>query len=316
MSNVDILFVDLLYRSRGSFDDDFATISKSMEGKRIYHLKVDRSGFIRPLLTVLSGVYRMSPRKVVFLSAKLWQIILLAPLRVFYSVYAIYHFRPNVRAGMHDRVLPMLSRVYRFAVYSKNVQQYLCVVTGRNVPIVASRLIDKRRSVEMIFEKLGRDVVKVFCPGIKQGVRLSMDYDELKQGIEKALGRRVGEIVVQDVDRSLQDCDAVSTWAPPMLGEDEYARLYDDSLLIGMRFYPEYEARSSAMINDALGKGCIVLTEAHPITIQYGYPKGFVTDIEHLSSVVESVRNGSLGHEQIPGFDHMEARKSWENFLK
>jgi hypothetical protein len=217
---------------------------------------------------------------------------------------------------MHDRVLPWLSRVYEFAAYSESVRQYLCDVTGRNIPMVASRLVDKRRSIEFINKKLQQSVVKVFCPGVKQGVRLSMNYNELKQGIEKALARRVDDLVVQDLDRPLQDCSGVSTWAPPMLAEDEYARLYDESLIIAMKFYPGYEARSSAMINDSLGKGCIVVTDAHPITLQYGYPKGFVTDIEHLPSVIERVQNGCLGPKQIPGFDYMEARESWVKFLK
>lgn len=317
MSKVDILFVDLLYKPKGSFDDDYASISKSMDGRRILHLKVEKKGYLRPLLLVVSSAYRLSPGKVVFLSAKIWQLIFLAPLRFFCPIYAIYHFRPNIRARMHDRMLPLLSRVYKFAAYSESVRQYLCVVTGLNIPIVASRLIDKRRSIELMIKKLEKNVVKVFCPGVKQGIRLPMNYDELKQGIEKALARRVGDLVVQDVDRALQqDCTGVSTWVPPMLAEDDYARLYDEALIIAMKFYPEYEARSSAMINDSLGKGCIVVTNAHPITLQYGYPKGFVTDIEHLPSVIESVRNGSLGPEQIPGFDYMEARISWINFLK
>lgn len=316
MSKVDILFVDLLYKARGSYDDDFATISKAVEGKRIHHLKVEAKGYLRQLSLVISSFYHMSPRKVVFLSAKLWQLILLAPLGFFRPIYAVYHFRPNTRARMHDLVLPLLSHVYKFAAYSENVQQYLCVVTGRNIPMVASRLIDKRRSIELIIKKLEQSVVKVFCPGIKQGIRLSMNYHELKQGIERALALRVGDLVVQDLDRSLQNCIGVSTWAPPMLAEDEYARLYDESLIIVMKFHPEYEARSSAMINDSLGKGCIVVTDAHPITLQYGYPKGFVTDIVHLPSVIESVRNGRLGPDQIPGFDDMEARESWVRFLK
>lgn len=316
MKKVDILLVDLLYQPKGSFDDDFATIAKSLEGKSIFHLKVTKNGSLNRLLQVITSLFQMSPRKVVFLSAKIWHLILLTPIALFCRTYAVYHFRPNMRAKMHDRALPLLSRVYAFAAYSESVREYLCEITGRDIPIVASRLIDKRRSFETLIKKLGLSVVNVFCPGIRSGVRMSMNYEELKRGVEQSLVRPVVSLVVQDCNRPFQSDRDVLTWAAPKLSEDEYARLFDEALIIAMNFYPGYEARSSAMINDALGRGCIVVTNAHPITFQYGYPRGLVTNLEHLPLVIEAVQNGSIGADQIPGFDYVEARKSWMEFLK
>lgn len=316
MNKLDILFVDLLYQPKGSFDDDFATIAKSVEGKSILHLKVIQEGRVAPLVQVIWAIFQISPCQVVFLSAKIWQLILLAPLALLRPTYAVYHFRPNKRSRMHDQVLPFLSRVYTLAAYSENVRKYLCEVTSRDIPVVASRLIDKRRSIDALAKKLEKNSVSVFCPGIRSGVRMPLDYEALRSGVERAMGRPVCSLVVQDTDRPLTKRGGGTNWVPPMLPEQEYALLYDEALIIAMRFYPGYEARSSAMINDALGRGCIVVTDAHPITVQYGYPMGLVTDLEHLPLLVERVQSGAFGPAQIPGFDQLEARKSWTEFLK
>lgn len=315
MNKLDILFVDLLYQPKGSFDDDFATIAKSVEGKSILHLKVSPKGSVLPLAQVIWSILHLSPCQVVFLSAKIWQLILLAPLALLRPTYAVYHFRPNIRSRMHDRVLPLLSRVYAFAAYSENVRRYLCEVTSRDIPVVASRQIDKRRSIDALASKLERSMVSVFCPGIRSGVRMPLDYEALRSGVERVLGRPVCRLVVQDTDRPLTKGWGAD-WVPPMLLEQEYALLYDEALIIAMRFYPGYEARSSAMINDALGRGCIVITDAHPITTQYGYPMGLVTDLEHLPILVKDIQSGAFGPDRIPGFDQLEARKSWTEFLK
>lgn len=316
MDRVEILFVDLLYQSKGSFDDDFATIRKAVEGNSIFHLKVQSKSGLVALASTIGCILKASPRKVVFLSAKIWQLIFLLPLAFLYPAYVIYHFRPNTRANMHDRVLPLLSRVYAFAAYSESVRSYLCDVTKREVPVVASRSINKYQSHALLLKKLKQDSVHVFCPGIRPGVRLPLEYEALKRGIEIAFKRPVCSLVVQDAVHPFQNSDAVSALVSSKLTDEDYARLYNDALIIAMSFCPEYEARSSAMINDALGKGCIVVTDAHPITIQYGYPMGFVTDLEHLPHVITGIRNGSLGAEQIPGFDNGDARQSWMAFLK
>lgn len=316
MNRIEIIFIDLLYQPKGSFDDDFNTIAKSVEGNSIFHLRVQSKNEVGALAQTLACILKMSPRKVVFLSAKMWQLILLLPLAYFRPVYVIYHFRPNTRASVHDRVLPLLSKKYTFAAYSESVRKHLCTVIKRDVPLVASRLIDRYASFELLTRKLQQDQIHVFCPGIRHGVRLPLDYRALKRGIEGTLGRPISSMTVQDASDFGQMCDEVSAWVPSKLSDEEYSRLYNEALIISMRFCPEYEARSSAMINDALGRGCIVVTDAHPITIQYGYPMGLVTDLEHLPQVIANVCNGSLGPAQIPGFDNGEAKKSWMDFLK
>lgn len=316
MNKIDVLFIDLLYQQKGSFDDDFSTISKALDGSSIFHLKVESGKHAGALFRVISAIFQLSPRKVVFLSAKIWQLILLSPLSLLRPTYAVYHFRPNLRAKLHDRVLPLLSRLYALAAYSESVKKYLATTTGQDIPIVASRLINKRQSIELLTNKLGQSKVCIFCPGIRLGVRMPMDYAALREGVEQALSQPVEKLVIQESNRQLQTETGVSAYVPPMLSESEYARFYEESLIIAMMFHPGYEARSSAMINDALGKGCIVVTEAHPITIQYGYPTGLVTNLKHLPLVVEGIRNGSIGVDQIPGFDYIEAKKSWLEFLK
>lgn len=316
MSDLDILFVDLLYQPKGSFDDDFTTIAKSVKGESIYHLRVAAKGRIAPLVKVIWFIFRNSPCQVVFLSAKIWQLIVLAPLAMWRPSYVIYHFRPNVRARLHDLVLPLLSRVYKLAAYSENVRRYLCDVTSRDIPIVASRLIDKRRSINNLHRKLAADIVDVFCPGIRPGVRMPLEYDSLRKGVESALGLPVRRLMVQDAGSMPKIVEQGADWVPPMLSDHEYASIYREALIVAMKFYPGYEVRSSAMINDALSSGCIVVTDAHPIALQYGYPNGLVTDIEHLSLVVERVRSGDYDYDQIPGFDQLEARQSWIEFLK
>lgn len=314
-SNGKTLFVDLLYQPKGSFDDDFATISQALEGNSIFHLKVRSKCNLGALLEVVGCIWKESPRNVVFLSAKLWQLIVLSPLALFFSIYAVYHFRPKTRGRLHDLVLPVLAKIYSFAAYSENVRAYLRKITTADVPLVASRLINKHQSFELLIKKLESDEVRVFCPGIRSGVRVPLAYVDLKRGIESALGRQVSALVVQDTSNTLPRAREVTAWLPSKLPDEEYACLYADALIVGMRFCPDYEPRSSAMINDALGNGCIVLTDEHPITVQYGYPEGLVTNLEHLPRVIESICNGTIGPGQIPGFDKEEARKSWIGFL-
>lgn len=316
MPKTDILFIDLLYRPKGSFDDDFATIAKAVEGGRIFHLKVAQTGRFGPLWQVVTAIVRMSPRRVVFLSAKVWQLMLLAPLALLKRSYAVYHFRPNARATMHDRVLPVLARAYSLAAYSAGVQDYLRRVTRKEIPLVASRLIDKRRSLARLADKLRQGHVDVFCPGIRPGVRVPLDYAALRQGLERAAGKPVRNLVVQDAGADTSANAGAVRWAQPMLSDEDYARLYDDSLVIPMKFAADYEVRSSAMINDALGRGCILVTETHPIVAQYGFPEGLVTDLEHLPAVIERVASGRFGPGDIPGFDEAEAKQSWAAFLK
>ncbi len=313
---MDIVFVDLLYQPKGSFDDDFITIEKAVEGKSVFHLRVESKDGVRALLWAGVCIWQMSPRRVVFLSAKMWHLILMLPLALFFPVYAIYHFRPNVRGRIHDFLLPLISRVYSFAAYSESVRSYLCTITKRTIPLLAHRSIDKSRSFGLLLWKLQQNQVNIFCPGIRNGVRDPLDYGILKKNIEGVIGRPVCDLVVQDVDYPLQGSKEVSLRLTSMLSDDEYARLYSDSLIIAMKFCPGYEARSSAMINDALGKGCIVLTDAHPITIQYGYPRGLVTNLEHLPHLIKEINIGKFCSAQIPGFDEGEARQSWINFLK
>jgi hypothetical protein len=217
---------------------------------------------------------------------------------------------------MHDRLLPWLARAYTLAAYSAGVQRYLQQVTGHDIPLLASRLIDKRRSLERLAAKLRQDHVDVFCPGIRPGVRVPLDYIALRQGLELALAKPVRNFTVQEAGADAAR-DAVSVrWAQPMLSDEDYARLYDDSLVIPMKFAGDYEVRSSAMINDALGRGCILLTEPHPIVAQYGFPEGLVTDLAHLPALIRRIADGCLGPDDIPGFDDEEAKRSWATFLQ
>jgi len=316
MPKTDLLFIDLLYRPKGSFDDDFATITKAVDGQRIFHLKVAQTGRFGPILQVIAAIWRMSPPRVVFLSAKIWQLMLLAPLMLFKRGYAVYHFRPNTRGGMHDRVLPWLACMYKLAAYSAGVQDYLSQVTGKPVPLLASRIIEKHRAFARLVEKMDQDHVDIFCPGIRPGVRVPIDYKELRREVETALGKPVRIIVVQDAGADTSRHTDIVHWAPMMLSDEDYTRHFDESLVIPMKFASNYEARSSAMINDALGRGCIVLTEAHPITAQYGLSQGMVTDLANLPTVIKRVASGQFGPDNIPGFDYAEAKRSWTEFLK
>lgn len=315
MALTDILFVDLLYQPKGSFDDDFVTIKSFMDGKSVLYLKVYKRGLLSPLFSVLSVFFRTSPAQIVFLSAKLWHLVVLIPLALLRPSYAIYHFRPAVRGRLHDRVLPWLAKVYRFAVYGDSVRRYLCRVTNHEIPLIAHRVVDKRLTIRKIRSKLEGGSLMVFCPGIKPGVRMPIPYDYLSDRIRRTLSRPVDKLIVQDSAFPTQNEQYGVTFVPQRLSDLEYSRLYDEALIIAMEFHPDYEGRSSAMINDALRSGCIVITDEHPITNQYGYPDGLVTDLDHLSHTIDAIRNGTIGYDQVPGFDYEEGRRSWMYFL-
>lgn len=311
-----VLFVDLLYSEHGSFDDDFEAIRQALPGVECDYLKCDVRDGVGSLLLALRNALSFRYAKVVFLSAKVNQLAMLAPLGLLRKTFAIYHFMPNSRVHLHSRLLPVLSKCIRFATYADAVSDLFGGVAGTRPPALPSRIIEKAESERLLREKFaGGAALRVLVPGVRPGVRKFIDPQRLLSQLQQATGAREirmfiqGEPVDAYVDHS--SIDFVRKGIP----KDEYVALYRSCHVIAVEFDDNYEVRASGVILDAAASGCLVLTTEHAINRGYGFPDSILCDIKRIGALIGRIRSGEPLQPLVPGVGVKEFGQCWRTFL-
>ena len=190
--------MDLLYSEGGSYDDDFEAIRKALPEVHCAYLRCNaRDGVGSMLRTLRSGLSRHN-NKVVFLSAKISQLALLAPFSLWRKCYVIYHFMPNSRVRMHSRLLPVLSTRFLFATYAEAVSDLLGRVCSARPPALPSRIVEKTESERLLREKfVAGEALRVLVPGVRPGVCKFIDPLRLLDQLQQATGAPEIRIFIQ-----------------------------------------------------------------------------------------------------------------------
>ncbi|TCP10546.1 hypothetical protein EV683_12330 [Crenobacter luteus] len=318
MSDNKVLFVDLLYSEHGSYDDDFEAIRQALPGVECDYLKCDVRDGMGSVLRALRSALLFRYAKVVFLSAKVNQLAMLAPLALLRKTYAIYHFMPNSRVRLHSRLLPVLSKCFRFATYADAVSDLFGSVAGARPPALPSRIVDKAESERLLREKFsGGAALRVLVPGVRPRVRKFIDPQRLLAQLQQATGAREirlfiqGEPVDAFVDHPSIEIEFVRKGIP----KDEYDALYRSCHVIAVEFDDSYEVRASGVILDAAASGCLVLTTEHAINHGYGFPDSILCDIERIGALIDRIRSGEPLQPLVPGVGVKEFSQRWRTFL-
>jgi hypothetical protein len=311
-----ILFFDLLYSEHGSFLDDYQTIDASLSGHEHVYVRVNiQDNFW--LGKVLGAVAKFKPERIVFLSAKIQQLLIMLPFILGKRIYAIYHFRPNGRKLSHQVILPVLGRFYKFAAYSPGVESYLRSVIREGVSLVTARAIRKEAAAELAKRKVGQDQITVLLPGIRPGVRDYIEPSSMVAKLESVIGKRISKVYVQSSEPRPPHLDSKVEWIAGKMTDEEYKAIYARSLFVGVKFNNDYETRSSAVVTDAIGHGCILITWDHPITRQYGFPKRLVTNVENVQTTVNALSGDKCLESLYQDYQDLnEARTLWIDYLE
>ena len=307
-----VLFCDLQYSERGSFDDDIRAIRTALTWAEIEYYKDNvKASDVQKIARLLAFVRKGRFDRVVFLSARLTVAFALSFL--IRDLHCIYHFLPNSRKSLHVRLLRLMRGRVRFGVYGAGLVEQLRAESGTPAILVPSRRVDLNASVALYERKARQNRVTVLVPGIRPGVREAIDLQKYVVGLT-AKGFEIEVVRVQgDVDSSQLTVPVEKIDGYP--DASAYAELFRLSTFVIMHFSPGYELRCSGMVLDAVTHGCVVLSVAHPITSQYGYPRFPVVGIEsveRLSSEASSIREALLRSSIV--FDQ-DFSDSWRSYL-
>jgi hypothetical protein len=311
-----VLFVDLLYSDGGSLDEDMKSITKASSiDYHVEYLRFDAKHGYRALVGVLTRVATCHYDKIIFLSSKVSQLLLLIPLALMVKCYVIYHFMPIRRQGFHKIALRLIKRYFVIGVYAEGVAHKLEESIGFSPPVLPSRIIDRYFSLFELRRKLSQEKVRMLVPGIRSGVRLGVKLNPILIKL-KSLGIQIDDLVIQSDILLEEKCLGVVRKVGK-LPQDEYEQLYKSSLIVAIEFDEDYEVRASGVILDAIKNGCLVITSNHHIIRQYGFPHSIVTDLEHLESVLTTINNSPDEQvlELIPGLAFDEFENKWRSFL-
>lgn len=311
-----VLFVDLLYSDGGSLDEDMKSITKAVSvAYQVEYLRFDEKSGYGVLTGILHHVLIHRYEKIVFLSSKVSQLLLLIPLRLLSKCYAIYHYMPRHRQTFHKFALSIIHRVFVIGVYAPGVADKIEKSVGFRPSVIPSRIIDRKKSLSKLHKKISQKQIHLLVPGIRPGVRICVKLAPIIQKL-KDLGIKVEEIIIQS-DASPEGEFSSLIRKVGKLTQDQYDDLYNSSLIVALEFDQDYEVRASGVILDAMRSGCLVLSNNHQIIRQYGFPSTIVTDLEHLESVLDNIINGSVEHALtlIPGPDLEEFESKWRSFL-
>lgn len=317
MTRPKVLFIDLLYSDGGSLDEDVRSITQAVAvDHTVEYLRFNEDNGYKAIAGVFLRVLSSRYDKVVLLSSKVSQLLLLAPLRLLTKCYAIYHFMPSHRQSFHQRSLKILSRLFVFGVYANGVADQIEKPLGFRPKVLPSRIVDRKRSLNLLREKLAQNQIRVLVPGVRPGVRKHVALSPIAETLEQKLGYQLEGIYIQgDIPVDEQGRENIRKLGK--LPQEEYDQFYNSSLIVAVNFHEDYEVRASGVILDALRSGSIVLSDNHPIISQYGYPTSIVTDLKNLGEVLAKINNAS--DEQalalIPGSDFDDFRKKWATYL-
>lgn len=316
MNPKKILFVDLLHSEHGSYDDDFNAIRQALPGVECDYLKCDVNDVIGGVFQTFCLAMSFRYTKVVILSAKVFQLALLVPLGLFCNIYVIYHFMPNSRIQLHSRLLPVLTKCFRFATYSDAVSDLLGCFVGTRPPALPSRIVEKAKTEQLLRDKFSDDsTLRVLIPGVRPGVRKYIDPQILLSELQQATGARDIRLFIQADPIAAFVGNLSIEFVRKGIPKDEYDALYRSCHVIVVDFENSYEVRASGVILDAAASGCLVLTTDHAINRSYGFPDSILCDIKRIATVISQVRSGVSLQELVPGVGVEEFGQRWRKFL-
>lgn len=316
MIDKKVLFVDLLYSEHGSFDDDFKAIRQALPEVECDYLRCDARDSMGGVLSIIRSALSFRYDKVVFLSAKVSQLAILAPLGLLQKNYAIYHFMPNSRVQLHSRLLPVLSRCFRFATYSDAVSDVFSCVTGTRPPALPSRIVDKAESERLLREKFANvSPLRVLAPGVRPGVRKYIDPEQLLTKLQQATEANEIHLFIQGEPIETFLGHPSIEFVRKGIPKDEYDQLYRSCHVIAVEFDDGYEVRASGVILDAAASGCLVLTARHAINRDYGFPNTIICDIERIGTLIGRIRSGEPLQSLVPGAGVKVFGQRWFKFL-
>lgn len=310
-----ISLVDFLFTENGSFLDDIRFIESCLENTNyISYRKFKSSDALIKKAKSALGLYADSSGLLIILSSKLWILYLLAPLCLFKRVAFVYHFIPKHRENLHRQSMKILGCLYTVIVYSRTLKDLLYVRFGVKAVYLPSRCIDKKRASDLLKTKLNARFNQLLVPGVRDGVR---NIQRLNLVLEKIKENKVLDIknIVIQMDG---DCPVIMnnipTTAFSSLSHSLYSDLFDNSLCVYIDFDAEYELRASGVVLDAIASGCIVFTNAHPITLQYGYPNSLLVDIDTFSDSTYPLNvDRMLALTDVMDFD--TSKMEWNKFV-
>lgn len=316
MCRKKILFVDLLYSEHGSYDDDFEAIRQALSEVEYDYLRCDVRDGVGGVLRTLRSALTCSYSKVVFLSARINQLALLAPVGLLSKTYAIYHFMPNSRVRLHSRLLPVLYKFFQFSTYADGVSDLFSSATGTRPPALPSRIVDKNESERLLRAKFASAaVLRVLVPGVRPGVRKFIDPVKLHGQLQQATGAHEIRLFIQGEPESSLVGHSNIEFVPKGIPKDEYNALYRSCHVVAVEFEESYEVRASGVILDAAASGCLILTTGHAITRGYGFPETILCDIEHIGLLITRIRSNEPLKPLIPGAGVKEFVQRWHAFL-
>jgi hypothetical protein len=309
-----LLFVDLLYKKNGSFDEDARQILKFSGKVKKEYLKCEYS-FFANFIAVLNKVLSRKFNKVIFLSSNLKYLFLFSPLCFFLKCYSIIHFLPSKNTNVHIVSLFFLQHFYSFGVYSRVVAKKLNPFLINEVFILPSRYIDIEQTKSLIANKLKKKSYFIFVPGVRPGIRNEINLIRLKKTLSQKIAMKINAVYLQTSNLKSDSLDGIK-YLPVDMEIDEYLSYFKKSLIVVIDFFKTYEPRASGVILDALTYGCIVLTKNHPINLEYGYPKSLVCNEKNLLKLFNKIKNENDFSSLVSVSNFKNFKKDWSLFLK
>lgn len=312
-----VLFIDLLYFEGGSLDEDMKCITRAAAvDHEVEYIRYNASMGYAAIIKVYFHLIIHRYDKIIFLSAKVSHLLTLIPLQFLSKCYLIYHFMPRHREKFHHFSISFISRFFIIGVYAEGVADKIALSLGYRPPVLPSRIVDRKNSLNKLREKIANKKIHLFVPGVRVGVREFVDLEPIVKKC-KDLGFEIDKIFFQG-DGENKNLYGRAIHQLGKLPQSEYDQIYDSSLIVAIEFNKNYEVRASGVILDALRSGCLVLSKSQSIICQYGFPLSVVTDLDHLELVLNNINNYSDEDALtlIPGSDPNEFESIWRSFLK
>lgn len=303
-----ILVVDLLYVENGSLGDDSRAVIKFLSEHQCSYLKLKNGEDFKNLINLYIKASFSKYDHIVILSAKINQLLLLIPLTFYNKVGFIYHFTPLHRIIFHKYSLKILKFFFKIGTYSQGVRDSIQSFLGCDVTLLPSREINTFKSVELLKEKLSCRNISILIPGVRPGVRNFPDLNEIILSIERRTNFIIDEILVQ-ASKGPYSIHGVKITYFDSMSDEGYKNLYLKSLIVVVDFNIDYEVRASGILLDAMQYGCIVISNNHKISRQYGFPNGFLVSKENIK--IDAAASLKIYDYWSPE----EAKISWNNFV-
>lgn len=320
-NRIKIAAIDLLYSKFGHFNDDFNSLSILFKDHQVDHMKFEKLNIFE-LINFLITIVK-SYDVIYFASIKLSHAALIFPIiKLLQSrgiqLLLLIHFLPRNRTLSYKIIIPWLSHFCKIGVFSRSLRAEFLSKFNLKVTFIPSRIINTTEAVQYYHFKLSNNNRVLLIPGVGSAGKSLPPIEDLMQFLNKF---EISKIIINSrININKTYISSINTGIQVeihngFINYHNYSKFFNQAQFVMCIFEKNYENRCSGIILDALKNGCVILTEDHPISREYGFPSIASIPLDSSKSSIKYSQNINIYSEALSDFSFLEAKSRWDDFI-